>query len=456
MKAKYINILVVLAALCGFSSCSEESLNSESIFDTTPPARTEFDKWLKANYTDTYNIEFNYLYNDKLSDLSYNVVPAKYENSVAMSKLMKHVWMDAYAEVAGPEFLKKNCFRQIQLIGSPEFDSQGSIVLGTAEGGLKVLLFRLNELDPNDLYINQDNPYRDHYEYPLDLNYWYFHTMHHEFCHILTQQKNYSTEYQLISAGKYHSADWINVDDIDAPAEGFVSGYASGEANEDFAEMYSTYVTSTPEYWQKILDQGVVEETDADGNVIYELDSKGNFVYEYEKDEEGNYVYEQAANGSLVPETDDQGNIIYQTDKDGNYVYYVDKDGYLIPASEAQVKALYYYDPTSLYWIFNGELLNVTTHLEGDPFVYQTNNEGEIVYDKDGNPVPEYYRIPVFALKKHKVAKVNTEGRDAILQKLEMVKSYFSDQWGIDLEEIRKVVTRRSKEIVDLDVKTIN
>ena len=45
------------------------------------------------------------------------------------------------------------------------------------------------------------------------MNYWFFHTMHHEFCHILTQQKNYSTDYQTITGGSYHSQDWSNLKD---------------------------------------------------------------------------------------------------------------------------------------------------------------------------------------------------------------------------------------------------
>ena len=37
--------------------------------------------------------------------------------------------------------------------------------------------------------------------------------------------------------------------------EGFVTSYAASEYNEDFAEVYATYITNTPEGWQKILTQ---------------------------------------------------------------------------------------------------------------------------------------------------------------------------------------------------------
>lgn len=247
--------LSLFAIMLGFVlvSCDNDDPNGQSIFESVDKTETEFDKWLNTNFVEPYNIRLNYLYNDKLSDNSYNVAPATITNSKAMAKMIKHVWLDAYVEAVGADFVKENTFRVFQFIGSPEYNSQGSIVLGTAEGGIQVTLFRLNELDLNNIYINQDDPFREHYDLPLDLNYWYFHTMHHEFCHILTQKKYYSTDFQTISAGKYHSADWVNVEDVDAVKEGFVTGYASGEYNEDFAEVYAVYVTSSEASWNERL-----------------------------------------------------------------------------------------------------------------------------------------------------------------------------------------------------------
>lgn len=443
---KYNKLFLTLAAAVVLGSCSEDDLNSTSIFDTDAPQRTEFDQWLKTNYTDPYNIEFNYLYNDKLSDLSYNVVPADIDKSKALAKLVKHVWLDAYTEVAGEDFVKANTFRQIQLIGSHEYSGQGEIVLGTAEGGLKVLLFGVNSLDLDNIFINHSNPYRSHGAQPLDLNYWYFHTMHHEFCHILTQKKEYSTEYRDISAGSYHAADWINVEDADAPMEGFVSGYASGEYNEDFAEMYSTYVTSSAAAWNEILNHGI-DTIDYEVEYVDDLDANGNRVLVYD------------AMGSLIPETDEAGNIIYEKDAKGNYIYYTDAEGNPYPAYTKQSQSLFYLDEDPyIAWVYNNGLYYITQRLSSDTPIYQTTIDGEIAYDANGNPVPEYYRVPVFKCKQKPVYKnvvVDTTGRDKILQKLEMVKSYFSDSWGIDLDELREVVLRRSSEAPALDLKTL-
>lgn len=342
--------LSLIALLLGATlvSCDNDDPSSESIFKNEEKTETEFDKWINTNFVEPYNIKLYYLYNDKLSDNSYNVVPANTTNSMAMAKMIKHVWLDAYVEACGADFVKSNAFRVFQFIGSAEYSGQGEIVLGTAEGGIQVTLFRLNELDINNPYVNTEEPFRSHAALPLDLNYWYFHTMHHEFCHILTQKKYYSTDFQTISAGSYHSADWINVDDEDAPSEGFVTGYASGEYNEDFAEVYANYVTSSDASWKARLDKGI------------QYTIKG-------KNRKGE-------------------------------------------------------DLNEAFWGFptNADLVAA------------------------GYASAESYKI------------TSTAGRDAIVSKLEIVRNYLHDSWGIDLENLRTIVLRRSAEVMDMDLSTLN
>lgn len=261
------NIIITLTAMVGllFTSCNKDELNGESIFksDLEQQANeSEFDKWLEKNYRQPYNIQLHYRYIDNESDRSYNVVPADYEKSKALAILVKHMWLDAYTELMGEAFLKQNAPRIIQLTGSYKYQQNesgesGGVVMGTAEGGLKVMLYGINSLDPTAPYINTTDPYSsDKWNTTkLDMNHWYFHTMHHEFCHILTQKKEYSTEFRTITAADYHASDWINLTDKQVAKEGFVTAYASMEYNEDFAEIYSTYVTMTPAAWKLILTE---------------------------------------------------------------------------------------------------------------------------------------------------------------------------------------------------------
>ncbi|EKC75855.1 hypothetical protein OBE_01148, partial [human gut metagenome] len=157
----------------------------------------------------------------KETDNQYNLAPADFSKSKALAIMVKHIWLDAYKEVMGDQFMKTYSPRVMQLVGSAAYDSQSSIVMGTAEGGLKVTLYNVNIIDIDNPIIDPETPFVDKTKGTYDLNYWFFHTMNHEFCHILTQKKNYSTEFQTVSASKYQTSGWVNVEDKEAPSMGF-------------------------------------------------------------------------------------------------------------------------------------------------------------------------------------------------------------------------------------------
>ena len=237
MRKLIYSFFIMTAVL---ASCSKEKLDQKSIFDTDSPERGAFDIWLLLNYVEPYNIQFNYKYIDRESDNNYNLVPAEYDKAVAMAKLTKYLWIDSYNELLGDTFIKTYCPRMIQLIGSKAFNDQGSVVLGTAEGGLKITLYNINGLNPSSPSIDF-------------LNEWFFKTMHHEFAHILHQTKNYSTDFNLISTD-YQGPSWLNLEsDAVANKMGYVTRYASYSPDEDFVEIISNYVTHAKGYWESVL-----------------------------------------------------------------------------------------------------------------------------------------------------------------------------------------------------------
>ena len=263
---KYIYTLLFAASIV-LGACNEDKLDSHSIFNTESPERNAFDTWLLLNYIVPYNIQFNYKYIDKESDNTYNLIPAEYDKCVAMAKLTKYLWIDSYNELLGETFIKTYCPRMIQLIGSKAYNSQGSVVLGTAEGGLKITLYNVNELDVN-------NPNIDF------LNTWFFKTMHHEFAHILHQTKNYSTDFNLISTD-YQGPSWLNLEsDEIANTMGFITRYASFSPDEDFVEIISNYITHDADYWENVLYNG-----GALGKI--KLQKKFDIVRKYLKDSWG-------------------------------------------------------------------------------------------------------------------------------------------------------------------------
>ena len=238
MRIRHL-IYFTLAAALSFTavSCSDDDLDSKSVFDTTAPERNAFDTWLLNNYVSPYNIDFKYKMEFKESDTKYNLIPAEYNKSVAMAKLVKYLWIDAYVEVMQNkrEFICTYGPKMIHLIGSPAYE-EGQIVLGTAEGGLKVTLYNVNALDYKNIDIDV-------------LNEWYFLTMHHEFAHILHQTVEFQQEFYGISSGHYTSSGWVNITDDKALTEGFITAYASTEVHEDFAEMVANYITHDTEWW---------------------------------------------------------------------------------------------------------------------------------------------------------------------------------------------------------------
>ena len=237
MRKLIYSFFIMTAVL---ASCSKEKLDQKSIFDKDSPERGAFDTWLLLNYVEPYNIQFNYKYTDRESDNNYNLVPAEYDKAVAMAKLTKYLWIDSYNELLGDTFIKTYCPRMIQLIGSKAFNNQGSVVLGTAEGGLKITLYNINGLNPSSPSIDF-------------LNEWFFKTMHHEFAHILHQTKNYSTDFNLISTD-YQGPSWLNLEsDAVANKMGYVTCYASYSPDEDFVEIISNYVTHAKGYWESVL-----------------------------------------------------------------------------------------------------------------------------------------------------------------------------------------------------------
>lgn len=234
------HIFYILTAIL-FSACSsEDSLDPNSIFDDNETqVENEFDVWIQTNFVDMYNMAFNYRLIDKETDMTYNLAPADYTKSIALAKMTRHLWMESYDELLDEHFMKTYCPKVMQLVGSYAYN-QGTVVLGTAEGGLKVTLYNVNSIDLSRIDVEV-------------LNEWYFKTMHHEFAHILHQTKEFSTDYALITPSNYQSGSWVNLSDKQALDMGFVSPYGSSEVQEDFVEFFAIYVTSTAEVWDALV-----------------------------------------------------------------------------------------------------------------------------------------------------------------------------------------------------------
>lgn len=241
MIRKYIGYLFLAACCFGATSCDRDEITPGSNFDTTAPERNAFDQWLLKNYVAPYNIDVKYKWEDIESNLAYDLAPVKTENAIKLSKIVKYVWLEAYDEVAGIDFMRTYVPKQIMLIGSSAYNADTQTeMLGTAEGGMKVMLYNVNYID-------------NYIQHPEQLNTSYFHVMHHEFSHILHQTKPYSTDFKTITESGYIGSQWEETADSTAHKRGFVTPYAMEQPDEDFAETLSTYITQDQASWDAML-----------------------------------------------------------------------------------------------------------------------------------------------------------------------------------------------------------
>ncbi len=267
-KINTIILYLLLGLTSIFSvSCETDDINpNESVINLDDKTKaTAFDKYLDAKFVKPYNIQVLYRWDYKESDMDYALIPATYENSIKMANLIKYLCLDAYEAVTPKGFLKKYFPKMIMFVGSPAYNSNGTMVLGTAEGGLKITLYNLNNLNTTDINL---------------LNRFYFRTIYHEFSHILHQTTDYTVEFDKISAADYKSDSWNSAWGWWKAAlrNGFISEYASKEPNEDFVELIAHYVTNSDESWENLLKI-------ADGDGKYEgrkiLEQKIEIVKSY-------------------------------------------------------------------------------------------------------------------------------------------------------------------------------
>ena len=278
---KKLLYFAILAAVGGamMTSCSEDDLSSESVIISKQTNDTEFDKWLKVAFADPYNIDFAYRYDDKESDLRYYIIPADYDQAVILAHIVKYTCVEAYDEVAGFTFTRTYFPKRFQLFGDWQWRNNGTIVLGTAEGGRKIYLYGVNYL--NSILAGKEGQGSFVFDFGTDvvanLNHFYLKTIHHEFTHILNQTKEYSADYQQITGKDYLADDWSTDEGKEGYLErGFITPYSQHSHQEDFAEMLSEYVTNSPEQWDAWM-----EEAGDEGAAL--LNQKLDIVRDYMK-----------------------------------------------------------------------------------------------------------------------------------------------------------------------------
>lgn len=345
--------LVIALALV---ACEDDDF-TDTIFNTDPTIdyldqslfTFPLDTFCKKEFLEPYNVDFAYKFSDKASDKTKQLTPARYDKSVDLAVLSKYLWFDVYTSLSPDSiiFLKKYAPRILSLTGSKNYN-QGSETLGDASGGIKVNLYNVNNLDPNNVDM---------------MNEYFFKTMHHEFAHILDQTYLRPTSFNTISNSQYDASGWTDASDSLKAGLGFPSAYASSAVGEDWAEALANYVTRDTSSWESLLGAASFEweEVDCDSRTEYNklLTAGANRdtigYYKTNKNGEGKIVRKKCArNADGTVALNDDGEVVWlhETGIDGRAVILQKVDlvrQYLMEHYKISLDALRHEVQTRLY-----------------------------------------------------------------------------------------------------------
>lgn len=248
MKNIFRNLMLLAAVCCApvVTACDDDDVDTSiSVIKDDQTPQNDLDKWLLKNFVEPYNIQMRYRWEDNEISMDYILVPARYECAVKMANAIKYICFEAFREATGStDFIRKHFPKMIQLVGNPGWspNHDGSYTLGSAEGGYRIDLWYVNTIKDNQTNISV-------------LNDNYFHVIFHEFGHVFHQKVAYPSQYNQITGTGYRGAMWTSYEDLEAAQrDGFITAYASSSVDEDFAEVFSSYILMTDAQMQNMQD----------------------------------------------------------------------------------------------------------------------------------------------------------------------------------------------------------
>lgn len=237
MKTNKLTLIALLFGLVLIQSCKKENDDLDKPIlnlggEVFP--ETEMDRYANTVFL-PYNIRIIYRWDQSAIPGDKKVTPIDENKVIPILKMIKENWLDIYNKNApNAEFMKINNFRQLILIGSSSVNNNNTETLATAEGGLNITFYKLNEFNTYDM-ISSNN---------------IVHVIHHEFTHILNQRKKYTKEWATITKGYDNS--WTNKAPDERLQKGFISAYASSNDSDDFAESTAIMLAAGKKAMDKV------------------------------------------------------------------------------------------------------------------------------------------------------------------------------------------------------------
>lgn len=262
-SAYYLLYGVVLFGSLSLTSCKKEDKlpmeRIENLGGYKPEGNPTIDAWIKKNLTNPFNVNVKYQYDPFEIDYTKNTAPAKQEFVIPVMEMVEYSMIRPYLAVSDSTFVKQIIPKLWVLVGSGQYNDDGTVVLGQAEGANKITIMDINEFARTPAFVGKNT-----------------YTVHHETAHILHQTKIYSPLFKYVNPGLY-TTTWFNVTEANAHYNGFVRNYALSSPDEDFVETIAFLLTKGQiEYDKLVANASEIGKT--------RLRAKEQYVVEYFKD----------------------------------------------------------------------------------------------------------------------------------------------------------------------------
>ena len=296
MKIKIAKIAFILSFILSCVACSEDKLSGNSVIDEnkTQIEATELDNWILNNITKPYGIEVIYRWEKNSNADGVYIYPPKIEKVRAVLEAVKELGLDTYLlkEVGGKDFLLGRLPIKLYLYGGGNPDENGVERLYNPQlTAAEMCIYNVNEFEPTD----------------FDKVFVLMRSVHHQLAKRLMQFVSYDRDkFYAISGHRYTGTtepiaaplgyaktgkERFGLDNY-ANKRGFYTMLSFLSAEDDFAEIISSTLTSTP---KEVYDAGVAASTpdtdvDPEVNARYakeaeqaykEFIAKQTFVNEY-------------------------------------------------------------------------------------------------------------------------------------------------------------------------------
>ena len=198
------------------------------------------DVYIRENFTEPYGVAVRYRYTDRYVDPNNRVTPPRRDLVVPTLDFLTKYWVEPYKEVPnGEAYFKSTVPAEVVMIGSFIFNTDGTVILGTADAGARITLTDINSVDEADqVWVSRQ-----------------LRTIYHEYAHIMHQRFDLPPGYQEISPQGYTSpGSWFTLNDDEALRRGFVSPYGTSDVNEDFVEVVAAFLED-PDFFEKYITE---------------------------------------------------------------------------------------------------------------------------------------------------------------------------------------------------------